>query len=56
MPDLRGLTMRKALALLEGERVRLRVAGNGIVTSQQPNPGSALKEGSEVFITLTAGR
>jgi cell division protein FtsI (penicillin-binding protein 3) len=56
MPDLRGLSMRKALALLGGERVRVRIAGSGIVISQQPNPGSSLKEGSEVSITLAAGR
>jgi cell division protein FtsI (penicillin-binding protein 3) len=56
MPDLRGLSMRKALTLLEGERVRVRIAGSGTVIGQQPNPGSSLKEGSEVSITLTAGR
>ena len=56
MPDLRGLSMRKALSLLEGERVHVRVAGSGIVISQQPNPGSSLKDGGEVSITLAAGR
>jgi cell division protein FtsI (penicillin-binding protein 3) len=56
MPDLRGLSMRKALALLEGEKVRVRVAGSGIVISQQPNPGGSLKEGGEVFIKFAPSR
>jgi cell division protein FtsI (penicillin-binding protein 3) len=50
MPDLRGLSMRQALAQLEMEKVRIRLAGSGILVSQRPNPGTALKEGYEVFL------
>ena len=50
MPDLRGLSMRQALAQLEKEKVRIRLAGSGILVDQRPHPGTALKEGSEVFL------
>ena len=56
MPDLRGLTMRRALARLSGEKVRIRLAGNGFVVSQQPAPGDALKEGCEVFLRFSPRR
>jgi cell division protein FtsI (penicillin-binding protein 3) len=50
MPDLRGLSMRQAVARLEGEKVRIRLAGSGILVGQRPNPGTALTEGCEVFL------
>jgi hypothetical protein len=56
MPDLRGFSMRKALARLEGERVRVSLAGSGIVVGQRPNPGDTLKEGNEVFLKFSPPR
>ncbi|OGP85892.1 MAG: hypothetical protein A2Z08_00990 [Deltaproteobacteria bacterium RBG_16_54_11] len=56
MPDLRGLSMRKALAQLEGEKVQIRLAGSGLLVNQRPNPGDALKEGSEVFLRFSPPR
>jgi cell division protein FtsI (penicillin-binding protein 3) len=56
MPDLRGLTMRKALARLEGEKVQIKLAGSGLLVAQRPNPGDALKEGSEVFLRFSPPR
>ena len=53
MPDLRGLSMRQALTRLEKERVRVRLAGSGILVGQRPNPGDALTEGCEVFLEFT---
>jgi cell division protein FtsI (penicillin-binding protein 3) len=50
MPDLRGLSMRQAVAQLEKEKVRIRLAGSGILVSQRPDPGTALTEGCEVFL------
>jgi cell division protein FtsI (penicillin-binding protein 3) len=50
MPDLRGLSMREALARLEREKVRVRLAGSGMLVGQRPHPGAALKEGCEVFL------
>ena len=56
MPDLRGFTMRKALARLDGEKVQIRLAGSGLLVAQRPNPGDALKEGSEVFLRFAPPR
>jgi cell division protein FtsI (penicillin-binding protein 3) len=56
MPDLRGLSMRRALVRLEGEKVRIKLAGSGLVVSQRPNPGSTLKEGGEVFLKFASPR
>ncbi len=53
MPDLQGLSMRQALAQLEKEKVRVRLAGSGILVEQRPNPGAALKEGCEVFLEFS---
>jgi cell division protein FtsI (penicillin-binding protein 3) len=50
MPDLRGLSMRQAMAQLEEEKVRIKLAGSGILVSQRPNPGTTLTEGVEVFL------
>jgi cell division protein FtsI (penicillin-binding protein 3) len=56
MPDLRGLTMRRALARLDGEKVQIRLAGSGLLVAQRPSPGDALKEGSEVFLRFAPPR
>jgi cell division protein FtsI (penicillin-binding protein 3) len=56
MPDLRGLSMRKALACLEGKTVRIRLIGSGLVVGQRPNPGATLHEGGEVFLTFSPPR
>jgi cell division protein FtsI (penicillin-binding protein 3) len=56
MPDLRGLTMRKALERLDGEKVQVRLAGSGLLVAQQPGPGGALKEGGEVFLRFAPPR
>jgi len=56
MPDLRGLTMRKALTRLDGEKVQIRLAGSGLLVVQRPSPGDALKEGSEVFLRFAPPR
>jgi cell division protein FtsI (penicillin-binding protein 3) len=56
MPDLRGLTMRKALVCLDGEKVQIKLAGSGLLVAQRPSPGDALKEGSEVFLRFAPPR
>jgi len=43
MPDVRGLSGRKAMQFLQPYGVRLQIAGSGQVTSQYPLPGSALR-------------
>jgi cell division protein FtsI (penicillin-binding protein 3) len=54
MPDLRGLSMRQALTLLEKEKVQVRLAGSGMLVDQRPHPGAALKEGCEVFLEFAS--
>ncbi|MCJ7546200.1 MAG: penicillin-binding protein [Deltaproteobacteria bacterium] len=56
MPDLHGLSMRKALACLDGEMVQIRLAGSGVLVAQRPSPGDALTEGSEVFLRFAPPR
>jgi cell division protein FtsI (penicillin-binding protein 3) len=39
MPDLKGLTLREALARLGASGAKVQVTGTGIVVSQEPGPG-----------------
>lgn len=43
MPDVRGLSGRKAMQVLQPYGVRLQIAGSGQVASQYPLPGAALR-------------
>jgi cell division protein FtsI (penicillin-binding protein 3) len=52
MPDLQGFSLRKALRLLQGAEVRIRIVGAGKVTAQSPKPGEALTKNSECLLTL----
>ncbi|QCK14553.1 penicillin-binding protein [Mangrovivirga cuniculi] len=52
MPDLRGMTGRDALFLLENKGVRVEVSGKGRVAKQSQLPGSRLIRGSYVTLTL----
>lgn len=56
MPDLHGLSMRQALVRLETEKVRIRLAGSGILEEQRPNPGTPLEKGAEVFLRFAPTR
>ncbi|MCB5247664.1 MAG: penicillin-binding transpeptidase domain-containing protein [Candidatus Cloacimonetes bacterium] len=40
MPDLRGLTLRRALQVAAREKVALRIRGSGVVRAQSIQPGS----------------
>lgn len=43
MPDLRGLSLRKSLRLLQGIPLNISIQGTGRVLDQKPRPGSSLK-------------
>jgi cell division protein FtsI (penicillin-binding protein 3) len=43
MPDLKGMTIRRAMKLLHSSGVRCRMQGTGLAVSQDPPPGSPLK-------------
>jgi cell division protein FtsI (penicillin-binding protein 3) len=49
-PDLRGLTIRRAVNRLAIERIVPTVNGSGIVVSQSPSPGEKVKVGSRVYL------
>jgi cell division protein FtsI (penicillin-binding protein 3) len=42
MPDVRGMSLRRALNVLNAVRVRPRITGGGIVRAQNPSPGTPL--------------
>jgi cell division protein FtsI (penicillin-binding protein 3) len=50
MPDLQGLGLRTALAVLSGMGVRARIEGHGRVAEQKPKPGARLP--TEATLTL----
>jgi cell division protein FtsI (penicillin-binding protein 3) len=52
MPNLRGLSLREALKLFEGNRFQVKLSGSGFVKEQTPAVGSFLEEGDKVEITL----
>ena len=52
MPDLTGFSKRSLLPLLERKDVRVVINGNGYVVSQEPPPGSAVREGEKIVFTL----
>jgi cell division protein FtsI (penicillin-binding protein 3) len=43
MPDLKGMTMRRAMKVLTKSGVRCRVKGTGLAVSQDPPPGTPLE-------------
>ena len=52
MPDLTGFSKRSLLPLLERKDIRVAINGNGYVVSQEPSPGSAVREGEKITFTL----
>ena len=52
MPDIKGLSLRKSLRLLQGLNLNLHIQGTGKVTAQKPLPGTALKGVAECMMIL----
>ncbi|GAA4369092.1 hypothetical protein GCM10023185_42400 [Hymenobacter saemangeumensis] len=52
VPNVKGLTLRDALYLLENRGLRIRAEGNGRVREQSLNPGEPLKRGAVITLTL----
>jgi cell division protein FtsI (penicillin-binding protein 3) len=50
VPDVRGMTMRDAVYLLENSGLRVRIEGRGKVRKQSPAHGARIYEGSTVLI------
>lgn len=55
MPDLKGLSLRKSLRLLQGVQLKINISGTGKVVSQKPAPGTDLKGVSECTFILEKG-
>ena len=53
MPDLRGTSLRQALAALTPRGVRVEIAGRGRVMQQTPAPGDLLEDDSVARLTLS---
>ena len=55
IPDLRGLTIRKARRILIECGFRSTISGSGVVEKQHPKPGNLLKKGSKVKLYCERG-
>jgi cell division protein FtsI (penicillin-binding protein 3) len=52
LPDLRGLSAREALRVLTKIGLTARLSGNGVVSSQQPAPGTPIEPGMACLLKL----
>ncbi|WP_109831842.1 penicillin-binding protein [Reichenbachiella versicolor] len=52
MPDVRGMTLRDALYILENKKVEVKFSGFGRVTTQSISPGSSIVNQNEVTLKL----
>lgn len=50
VPDLRGMSVRRAVNKLSAEHLGVSIVGSGVVTGQFPSPGTAMKSGAKVTI------
>lgn len=50
VPDLRGMSIRRAVNKLTAEHLGVAIVGSGIVTGQFPSPGTPMKPGARVTI------
>ena len=56
MPDLRGLSARDAIGALVKRGLSARIAGDGVVVSQDPLPGALLDDADAAPCLLVLGR
>jgi cell division protein FtsI (penicillin-binding protein 3) len=54
VPDTRGMGLRDALFLLENAGLTVRSSGYGSVRSQSLNPGTRIKPGMNITLTLSS--
>lgn len=52
MPDLTGMSLRRALRLLQDKKVKVRIEGSGRVVAQSPRAGMSLGGVKECLLTL----
>lgn len=56
MPDVRGRTLRQALAALAPLDVEIEAQGQGRVTAQEPQPGTPVEPGARASLALAPTR
>lgn len=56
IPDVRGLSVRRAVEVLEKAGYNVAVSGTGYVTDMAPTPGTKAKKGTKVKLSLSAWR
>jgi cell division protein FtsI (penicillin-binding protein 3) len=54
LPDFRGLSLRRALAVTQNREITVAISGQGVVVDQTPQAGTALKKGDTVTLKLAA--
>lgn len=52
MPDVTGYDLQSAIRILENKGLNVTVAGSGRVVRQSLAPGSAIKRGQKILLTL----
>lgn len=55
VPDVRGLTIRRAINRLAASGLDVTVEGSGVVTAQQPPPGRMVAAGTPVRLSCSPG-
>lgn len=53
MPDLRGLSIREALALCAAHGLKIKPSGEGVVTLQSPSPGALVAQDTSCIVKLS---
>jgi cell division protein FtsI (penicillin-binding protein 3) len=53
VPDVAGMTLRDALFVLGNQGLKVQTLGTGRVQKQSLEPGSPIKKGSIIIITLS---
>ncbi len=51
VPDVTGLSVRKAVGILTAEKYQPVIKGSGVVTDQTPSPGQPAKAGMKIILT-----
>jgi len=52
MPDLRGLSMRTVMKIVQERALRITVVGTGRAVSQEPLPGTLLQDPRRVRVVF----
>jgi stage V sporulation protein D (sporulation-specific penicillin-binding protein)/penicillin-binding protein 2B len=54
VPDVRGLSLRRAMNRLSTQQLDININGSGVVAAQSPAPGEQVKVGTKVTLRCQA--